>query len=539
MDMGYPSLPIMKPASAGFYISTEYNHHRGQHAIPGWQVVTPITAVIISVISKNKPSASRALAWLAAAAFLSLAVYGLIFTRTAYLLTFLDIPKYDLHLLVQSDPGLLWLYRVGFILLAVTYSLGAWAAHFAKGKTPLILVIIAGCLAGGILLLLYPFDAADMFDYIMHGRMLSLYGANPYQQVPADFQADPFFIYVGWTKSTSPYGPFWLQLSALTASLARNSLLGTVLAFKLLGGVFYLICIGFVTAILKRMAPQRLIFGVWMFACNPLVLYETFGHGHNDITLSACLLASVWFMIERHHSLAVLALVTGALFKHVTLLVIPVALVYSLVQLTDWKSRLRYLAFTLISVSLLVFIAYQPFWVGWKTIDLNSRMYMYTTSLPAIIHTWLRDQIDLVLLSKTISWISAGLTLLASLYFAWRAAHDRSWLGYTKASLGVFLFYLLLTCLWFQQWYMVWVVGLAAILPLSGISFLVFMSSFTVMTKVLISAPVLLWARPLPRAQIRELWLSLEVMSLPWLLSIILMVRGASMRHSKKFKVES
>ena len=174
---------------------------------------------------------------------------------------------------------------------------------------------------------------------------------------------------------------------------------------------------------------------------------------------------------------------------------------------------------------MLTFIAYQPFWVGWKTIDLNSRMYMYTTSLPAIFHTWYRDRIDLVVLSKTISWIAGGLTVIATSIFAWRTARDRSWLGYPKAALGVLLFYLLLTCLWFQQWYMVWIVGLAAILPLSGLSLLVFMSSFTVMTKVLVSAPILLWARPQPLAQIRELWLSLEVMALPWLVSFFLLVR--------------
>jgi hypothetical protein len=474
---------------------------------------------------------------LAIAALISLAVYSLIFTRSAYLLTFIDIPKYDLHLMVQTEPGLLWLFRIGFVLLAGAYCLGAWATTHTQGKNALFLIITTAALSAGILLLLYPFDAADMFDYIMHGRMLSLYGANPYLQVPADFQADPFFIYVGWTKSTSPYGPFWLQLSALAAGLTRNSLIGTVLVFKLLSGCFYLLGAGFVFTILKRKAPQRLSFGLWLFACNPLVLYETFGHGHNDITLTVCLLASVWFMIEGRHSLAILALVTGALFKHVTLLVIPIALVYSLVRLKDWKTRTRYLMTTGVSAVILAFIAYQPFWVGWETIDLNSRMYMYTTSLPAIIHTWYRDQVDLVVLSKTISWIAGGLTAVAAAIFAWRAAHDRSWLGYPRAALGILMFYLLITCLWFQQWYMVWVVGLAAILPVCGLSILVLMSSFTVMTKVLISAPILLWARPLPRAQIRELWLSLEVMILPWLVSIHLLVRQVVNHRTERKKI--
>jgi hypothetical protein len=268
------------------------------------------------------------------------------------------------------------------------------------------------------------------------------------------------------------------------------------------------------------------------------VLYETFGHGHNDITLTACLLASVWFMIDRRYTLAVLSLVIGALFKHVTLLAIPAALVCALVELKSWKVRIRYLMITGLASILLIIVSYQPLWVGWKTLNLASHMYMYTTSLPAIIHTWYRDDVDLVLLSQTVSWVTSGLTLLTALLIAWRASRDRSWLSYPKAALTTLMFYLLVTCLWFQQWYMVWPIGLAALLPMSGLAFLTLMASFTVMTKVLIAAPPLLWVRPLPRAQYRELWLSLEVMILPWLVSILLLIQHV-ITQRKKNKVKS
>ena len=203
-----------------------------------------------------------------------------------------------------------------------------------------------------------------------------------------------------------------------------------------------------------------------------------------------------------------------------------------------WQNRVRYLLVAGLASALLVIIAYQPLWIGWGTINLTSRMYMYTTSLPAIIHTWYREEVDLVLLSQTVSWVTFGLTLLVAFILAWRARLDRSWLSYPKAALTTLLFYLLVTCLWFQQWYMVWPIGLAALLPMGGLAFLTLMTSFTVMTKVLIAAPPLLWARPLPRAQYRELWLSLEVMILPWLVSILLLIRHFKTQH-KKNKVNS
>jgi hypothetical protein len=205
--------------------------------------------------------------------------------------------------------------------------------------------------------------------------------------------------------------------------------------------------------------------------------------------------------------------------------------------LKGWKVKLRYLAITGLASALLVIIAYQPLWVGWKTLNLTSRMYMYTTSLPAIIHTWYRDDVDLVLLSRAVSWVTSGLTFLVALFIAWRARRDRSWLSYPKAALTTLMFYLLVTCLWFQQWYMVWPIGLAALLPMGGLAFLTLMTSFTVMTKVLIAAPPLLWAKPLPRAQYRELWLSLEVMILPWLVSILLLVKHFNTRRKKEKSV--
>ena len=260
-------------------------------------------------------SPKAAVNWLIAAGMTSLAVYALIFTQTYYLLTFIGIPKYDLHLMVKAEPSILGLYRIGFIILAAAYILGAWASSQAPRRKAWIIVLTTATLSAGILLMLYPFDAADMFDYILHGRMLALYNANPYQQTPSEFPLDPFYPYVGWTKSTSPYGPLWLQLSALTARITGNSVLWTVIGFKLLCGVFYLASVGFVIAILQRKSPERSLTGVWLFACNPLVLYETFGHGHNDITLTACLLASVWFMLDRRYTLAVLSLVIGALLS--------------------------------------------------------------------------------------------------------------------------------------------------------------------------------------------------------------------------------
>ncbi len=40
-----------------------------------------------------------------------------------------------------------------------------------------------------------------------------------------------------------------------------------------------------IAAILRRLAPDRLLAGVVLFLWNPVVLYETIGQGHNDVAM--------------------------------------------------------------------------------------------------------------------------------------------------------------------------------------------------------------------------------------------------------------
>ncbi len=78
------------------------------------------------------------------------------------------------------------------------------------------------------------------------------------------------------------------------------------------------------------------------------------------------------------------------------------------------------------------------------------------------------------------------------------------------------MFYLLLTCLWFQQWYALWPLGFAALLSPGHAARLGALFSYTVQTKPLIFGPLFLWIRPLPPASAIEPWLGPLVMSMAW-----------------------
>jgi len=245
---------------------------------------------------------------LAALTALNAAVYLLFFSGPWNLLSLYLRPLLDLRRLSAGDPLARWRLVVGFVLLGLLYWLGWRAAQRARGRAAWVLVLAGAAISGAILLFLYPFDAADVFDNIMHGRILSVYGANPFDQVAADFQADPFYSYVGWRRHPSAYGPGWELLAAATARLAGDGIVANVLAFKALGGLFLAGCIAMVTGLLHRTTPERALAGVLLLAWNPLVLYETLGQGHNDMVMIFCILGCAVCLAWGRHTLAALAL---------------------------------------------------------------------------------------------------------------------------------------------------------------------------------------------------------------------------------------
>ena len=112
----------------------------------------------------------------------------------------------------------------------------------------------------------------------------------------------------------------------------------------------------------------------------------------------------------------------------------------------------------------LVVAAYAPFWHGIETLGIGLREGLYTASLPAFFFVLLSGPLGEGTAAQLISLAAAGLTGLFALWRAARAWQERSWWSFPQAALHMLAFYLLLTCLWFQQWYAVWLVGLAALL---------------------------------------------------------------------------
>jgi hypothetical protein len=450
------------------------------------------------------------------AGLLSAAIYVWALTRPINLIKYGDRPLFDLRQFAQIDPLALPKLIVALVALGGLYWM-AWRAALRLRDRRAWLIVIGGALAlSAALLLMYPYDAADMFDNILHGRIISVYGANPFQKIASDFASDPFYRFTAWRYAVSAYGPLWESLAGLVTRLAGNGLLANVIAFKLVLGAFWAGCVGLIALIMRRLAPDRALAAVVLFAWNPIVLYETIGQGHNDITLVFWVLMATWLLIERRYVLALLALMSGALFKYIPLLLVPAAFLIAWRDLVRWRARLRLLVLTAVIGGALGVAAFAPFWRGTDTLSVERRAHLFTTSLPALIDVSLIPSLGVEAAGDQVALIAAGAITLFALLQAGRAWRDRSVLSFTRSAFYILMFYLLIGCLWFQQWYAIWVLGFAALLSPGHAARWGALFSYSAQTKVLIFAPLLLWVQPLPPLSVRETRLGPLVMSIAW-----------------------
>ncbi len=461
------------------------------------------------------------LLWIAAGA--SILIYLQLFVLPANLFRLYETPRLDVNFLFNNEPAGRTNLITGFILGAIFYVIGWFATRQLPSRKGWSVVWDAAILASWTLLFLYPFDSADIFDYIVHGRIFGLYQANPYIQVVDLFPDDPFFTYAAWKWEPAIYGPGWELAAGLTARIAGDEIWVNVLLFKLIPGSFYFASLLLIQQFMKKAAPERALSAAWLFAMNPVILYETFGNGHNDMTMIFWVLAAVWAIYARKDAAALVFLTAGFLFKFLPILLFPAAGFIALTRKTSLSAKIRYILIAGTGSFLLIIAAYAPFWEGPQVLTFLDRGAWYTTSLPAIIYQVVLPTVGKEMAAAWISKIANGLTVIFAFGMGWQAVRHQQkspWIGFTEASIVIFLFYFLVTCTWFQVWYMILPASLAVILPAGWLQGLAVFCAFAVLSKPFGMVPILLWGQKIPQP-IHEIRLTLGTFAGPWAAAMI------------------
>lgn len=347
--------------------------------------------------------------------------------------------------------GLFLLYGLGYRLLA----------RGAAGPRAVFGFAVAFCLA---LLLAYPATAADVFGYVAQGRLLALRHVNPFTVAPSAYPLDSIIPYLAFPTEPSQYGPLWALLGAGITWVAGASLLGEVLLYKLVASAAHLASAALVLAIGRRLTdqPRRALLGAYLFAWNPLLLWEMAGNAHNDGVMALWMLAGLWLLVQGRATLALPAVMLGALVK------LPAVVLLPLLALLLWRrQRGAALLGGLLAAGLAVAL-YAPFWAGPRTVTALSRTSLFSSSLASsLMHLLLPSYGELwaMRLAHAITLALLVAVLVPICWRAWRGAPPLGQLGLCYAALLAFL---LLGVSWFQAWYVVWPFALGAALPVAA-----------------------------------------------------------------------
>jgi hypothetical protein len=478
---------------------------------------------------KNRPAF-----WFIILSFFSLLVYWIGLIRPYDLLTNYQEPLLNIGNLTLHQP--LATLRLGMTFAAqftLYYLMWRLSRYASLQKRAMFTVLWATVIVLNLAMLwMYPIGAADIFDNIMRGRITAQYGGNPFYETPSVYSQDPFYAYAGWKKFTTAYGPLWELLAALSSRIAGAGILTNILAFKLLGLIAYLGCIKLIGLILEKYAPERTLQGLCLFALNPLVIYETAGNGHNDIVVTFFVLLALVTLLKERFTLSAVSLIAGGLVKFIPIMLLPVGFVIGLQAQGTKRQRWRFAITTAAACATLIAILNGPFWQGGDPFNLTRRSSLLTTSLPAFIHAQLLPSLGEAQSASIVA--SAALILTAVVaglltWHTWReyrkgrfnpsrsdASRTSTWQLPVRIWGWQLMFYLLFTCLWFQPWYVIWPLSLAAILPEGALARLIVMLSGVASYKTILFNLLLPLDGSLPPKSWRESILGPAILGIGW-----------------------
>src|SRR5579859_619437 len=254
----------------------------------------------------------------------------------------LDLGKitgYNWH----SALSFLWLVVSLYVLYAIGYGL------VARGKGHPALIFGAGVVFCGVLVWAYPATAVDVFGYIAHGRLLSLHGVNPFMVAPVEFPGDAIVPYVAYKTEPSQYGPIWVLLGGLLATLSHDDLLTEVLLYKLVAALAHIAGAGLIFQIALKLGAhhERASASAYLYLWNPMLLWEMIANAHNDGVMMLFGLGAAWVFVAGGDLLVLPAVAAGTLVK------IPVALIAPILLVATWhRHRARALEGAILAIVL-------------------------------------------------------------------------------------------------------------------------------------------------------------------------------------------
>ncbi len=416
---------------------------------------------------------------LAALGVASVVVYIRCLTIPMSLTRYVNQPLLDVQKILGETPSGLWFFAVTLVILFLLYYLGYMLVLDLSGRWLPWLVLLPPAVSSAALTLMYPATAADLFQYIWLGRIWAFDGQNPFVVTPNMRPDELLYPYTIFRNFPTVYGPGFIHLSGLLARLSGDDILTNVIVFKLAMILSYVGCLALVYLILRRTQPTLAWAGVYVLAWNPLVIINTAGDGHNDISMILLVLLAIYLAQRNSWAGAATVLVLSASIKWLSLALAPVFLIVAL-RMMGRRAWVQVGSGLAMGTGLALMLQ-APFFAGPSSLvgGIPNIGSQFTASLATVLRDELSPFLGIDHAAQTARLAAYGLFAAFYLWRLWCLHGTFESLVYE--SYQVFFFYLVIAAVWFQPWYVVWLVPLGALLVSSFVVERTVIFSFTAM----------------------------------------------------------
>jgi hypothetical protein len=342
-----------------------------------------------------------------------------------------------------------------------------FAAVFAAWTAPLLVVA--------------PLFSRDAYSYAAQGEMMSR-GINPYLFGPGMIGVNAFSGLVDklWANVTSPYGPVFLWIAGVNATVVRHNELFAVVGFRLLALVGVLMIAVFVPRLARSYGRDASVAFV-LAVLNPLVLLHLVAGAHNDALMIGCLVVGLSLARDGRPVLGVLLCTVGAMIK------VPafIGVVYIgwgwAGDEASWRSRLRpTISATVLAAAVMTAVS-QMVGLGWGWVSAlgNPGTVRSWIDPPTAVGLWGAKLVAALGLGNHQSLLLNGARTLGLLLAATIAAH-LLWHAKgaaTMRAMGLTLMAVVFLGPTVQPWYLAWSVVVLATIATHRLRVLVIMLS--------------------------------------------------------------
>jgi hypothetical protein len=461
-------------------------------------------------------------------------IYYAIFVGPYGLADRIATPQYSFAAEANREAGIAARFAGGFLLLFALYAVAYRICRNWQSRRAIAFVLIGGAGLALLLMPAYPIGANDVFEYLSQGELLARFGLNPMVHTLSEVPDLTWPRHIIWLDYVSYYGPIWSWIEAgIVKVVGTVDLVRLVMAFKLVAVMAYLAICSLIVRVLKDRSPRQVLTGLLIFAWNPLVLFEVAVNAHNDVLVGLFIVAGVWFW-QQQRLLAMFAMLTLA-----PLIKAPAAVVLPLFMMAAWRSqpadgRRRLIVRGSSVIAAVAAGAYLSLPEGLAGLTNLPRLGgLYTDSVATLI------KLSVQLIAPEA--IAAGAALVICLGVLGRytirqlRAINQTPDQVVVRAFNTLLLLLLFSIPWFQPWYWLWVLPLAAIYPRPNAPYQAALSTVCVTWTYVVYGFVWFWLYPIGNwgnSLVIQVVAVLTTYGLPWIYAL----RFALTRRPKPMK---